>query len=350
MRSGNIGGRLRVLVCLHSQLPRFHRGYIETRLKRALTRKWVDPDAGVLALCRAEGVFEKAQAIGVQEVEIIVVTTPVIETGNDVDFDWAILDPISTRTIIQSAGRVRRHRSATGEHPNVLIIGRSPIAMQGGALSMPGVETVPAQETRVSRSDELLGFEGRRFADLAGKADFRVITAEPLLSDDTPYPLRDAETHLRINMLSTDARDPLGRYIMHQNARWNLTMTRTRRFRRSETREVLFCKIGDRPEDAGWFLDLAPGTPESALREAGAMLHTDYPYEVNCLFEDMTTRGWLELSGGTSEMTSTDIRELFRVSIPIYGDDLKTEMTYAEFTGFTRGKPKDLFETFGKPK
>jgi len=350
MRSGDLGGRLRVLVCLHAQMPRLHRGYIETRLKRALTRKGGDPEAGVRSLCNVEGVFDKAQEVGVREIEIIVVTTPVIETGNDVDFDWAILDPISTRTIIQSAGRVRRHRPATGDHPNVLILGRSPIAMQGGALSMPGVETNPAQETRVSRSDELLGFEGRRFVDLAGKTDFRVITAEPLLSDDTPFPLRDAEAHLRKQMLSTDERDPLGRYILHQNARWNLTMTRTRRFRRSETREVLFCKIGDRPEDAGWFFDLAPGTRESALREAGAMLHTDDPYDVSCLFEDMATRGWLELSEGLSEMSSMDIRELFRVSIPIYGDDLKTEMTYTPLTGFTRGKPGDLFEAFGKSK
>lgn len=348
MRCGDLGGRLRVLVCLHSQMPRLHRGYIETRLKRALTRKGVAPEAGVRSLCHAERVFDKAQAVGVREIEIIVVTTPVIETGNDVDFDWAILDPISTRTIIQSAGRVRRHRPATGDHPNVLILGRSPIAMQGGALSMPGVETKSATETGVSRSDKLMGFVGRRFADLAGKADFRVISAEPLLSDDTTFPLRDAETHLRKQMLSTDARDPLGRYILHPNTRWNLTMTRTRKFRRSETREVLFCKIGDRPEDAGWFLDLAPGTRESALREAGAMLHTDDPYEVSCLFEDMTARGWLELSGGVLEMTSTDTRELLRVSVPTYGDDLNTEMTYTEFTGFTRGKPKDLLNAFGK--
>jgi len=348
MRSGDLGGRLRVLVCLHAQMPRLHRGYIETRLKRVLTRKGSAPDAGVHALCHAEGVFERAQAIGIREIEIIVVTTPVIETGNDVDFDWAILDPISTRSIIQSAGRVRRHRPATGDHPNVLILGRSPIAMQGGKLAMPGVETDQAMETGVPKSGKLMEFEGRHFTDLAGKADFRVITAEPLLSDEIQFPLRDAEADLRKQMISTDDRDPLGRYLLHPNARWNLTMTRTRKFRRSETREVLFCKIGDRPEDAGWFLDLAPGTRESTLREAGAMLHTDEPYEVNCLFEDMTAQGWLELSRGVSEMTSTDTRELLRVSVPTYGDDLKTEMTYTEFTGFTRGKPEDLFEAFGK--
>ncbi|MEC5325099.1 hypothetical protein VSX60_17900 [Aurantimonas sp. A3-2-R12] len=356
MRSGDLGDRLRVLVCLHAQMPRLHRGYIETRLKRALTRKiskWSDdPKAGVRELCHDEGVFEKAREIGTREIEIIVVTTPVIETGNDVDFDWAILDPISTRSIIQSAGRVRRHRPATGEQPNVLILGRSPVAMESGTLSMPGVETRSAPETGVSRNEMLKGFEGRHFAELAGQANFRVISAEPLLSDDILFPLRDAEADLRKQMLSTDERYPLGRYILYQNARWNLTMTRTRRFRRSETREVLFCKIGDRPEDATWFLDLAPGTRESKLREVD-QLYTEAPFSASSfsassLFGDMTTRGWRDLSGGLSDMTSRDIRELLRVSIPTYGDDLKQEMTYTEFTGFTRGKLEDLFEPFGK--
>ncbi|WP_339696380.1 hypothetical protein [Celeribacter baekdonensis] len=351
MQSGNLGDRLRVLVCLHAQMPRLHRGYIETRLKRALTRKGSDPDAGVRALCLDEGLFEKARQAGSREIEIIVVTTPVIETGNDVDFDWAILDPISTRSIIQSAGRVRRHRLAARPamdyQPNVLILGCSPVAMESGTLSLPGVETRSALETRVPRTEMLTGFEGRHFADLAGQADFQVISAAPLLSDDILFPLRDAEAHVRQKMISTDARDPLGLYILHCNTRWNLTMTRSRKFRRSETREVLFCKIGERPEDAIWYLDFAPGTRESKFREA-RQLSTEPPFEVSCLFEDMTTRAWCELTGGASDMTGTDIPELLRVSIPTYGDDLEQEMTSTDFTGFTRGKPKDLLEAFGK--
>lgn len=47
VRSGDIGGRLRLVVCLHSQMPRLHRAYIEMRLKRALTRKGTDPERGV---------------------------------------------------------------------------------------------------------------------------------------------------------------------------------------------------------------------------------------------------------------------------------------------------------------
>ena len=353
MRSGNLGDRLRVLVCLHSQMPRLHRACIERRLKCALTRKGADPEAGLRSLCHAESVFGRADKVGVKEIEIVVVTSPVIETGNDLDFDYAILDPISTRSIIQTAGRVRRHRPAEGKHPNVLILGRSPIAMRGGKLSKPGVETCPNRETLVSAVECLKDFEKRLFRELAGEEDFSRISAAPILrcnSNDAPFPLRDAEAHLREQMLSTDERAPLGRYLRQPNARWNLRMTRTRKFRRSETHEILFCQNGDNLDEAKWHLDLDPGTRNSALREAGDRLHVPRPYDICMLFDDLTRRAWVEHSGGLQDMTGADICELLRVSISTYGDDLQMEMTYTDFTGFTRGKPEDLLEPFGKSK
>ena len=348
LRSGDIGDRLRILVCLHSQMPRLHRAYIETRLKRALTRKGAEPEQGLQSLCEAEGVFERAAAIGVREIEIVVVATPVIETGNDVDFDWAILDPISTRSIIQSAGRVRRHRPVHMGGPNVLILGRSPVAMQSGALRNPGVETRPASDTRVPVTGELNRYEGRHFRDLAGDADFSVITAAPLLDDGVSFPLRDAEALLRGRMISLDTRDPLGCYLAQPAARWNLAMTRSRRFRRSETSEIQFCLIGTEPEFAEWYLDLAPGRAESSLRAVGATLSLHDLPRACPLFEDLTAAGWRELTGGAAPMGGQDLRELMRVSLPIYGDDMNERFSYSPLTGFTRGNPEDLFEGFGK--
>lgn len=45
-----------------------------------------------------------------QDVIFILVATPVEEVGRDHDFDWAIVEPSSYRSIIQLAGRVLRHR------------------------------------------------------------------------------------------------------------------------------------------------------------------------------------------------------------------------------------------------
>ncbi len=49
----------------------------------------------------------------------ILVATPVEEVGRDHDFDWAIVEPSSYRSIIQLAGRVRRHRSGEVEKANL---------------------------------------------------------------------------------------------------------------------------------------------------------------------------------------------------------------------------------------
>ena len=49
----------------------------------------------------------------------ILVATPVEEVGRDHDFDWAVVEPSSYRSIIQLAGRVRRHRVGEVASPNV---------------------------------------------------------------------------------------------------------------------------------------------------------------------------------------------------------------------------------------
>lgn len=350
--AGARDGSFRVLVCLHSQFPRLHRGWIEARLKRALTRKGDDPDARLRSLCHAEDVFERAREAEAREIEIVVVTSPVIETGNDLDFDYAILDPISIRSIIQSAGRVRRHRPAEGCHPNVLILGRSPVVMQQGSLAMPGVETKPADETGVTRTD-LSRFEKRRFHDLAGDESFSVITAAPVLSGLVDIPLRDAEARASRLMISVSGgaeNAPLDRYTRHLNARLNLTMTRTRRFRRSEVKSVVFEMHGETLEDAEWYLDLQPGTRQSTFHLAASKGLKKGEVRKEQLFREMTGPAWVEYSGGHRDMETVDLKRLMRIEIPDYQRDLQVEMTYDNFIGFTRGSPEDLFEAFGKCK
>jgi len=52
----------------------------------------------------------------------IVVATPVEEVGRDHDFDWAIVEPSSYRSIIQLAGRVLRHRNKIPSTPNIVLL------------------------------------------------------------------------------------------------------------------------------------------------------------------------------------------------------------------------------------
>ena len=52
----------------------------------------------------------------------IVVATPVEEVGRDHDFDWAIIEPSSFRSIIQMSGRVKRHRRVACGHNNIVVL------------------------------------------------------------------------------------------------------------------------------------------------------------------------------------------------------------------------------------
>ena len=58
----------------------------------------------------------------VKNLLFILVATPVEEVGRDHDFDWAVVEPSSYRSIIQLAGRVRRHRSGEVNASNIALL------------------------------------------------------------------------------------------------------------------------------------------------------------------------------------------------------------------------------------
>jgi len=75
----------------------------------------------------------------------VLVCTPVEEIGRDHDFDWAIVEPSSYRSIIQLAGRVRRHRKGHCTNPNISIMQYNIRALdptwQGPVFTRPGYES-----------------------------------------------------------------------------------------------------------------------------------------------------------------------------------------------------------------
>ena len=354
--AGDRNGRLRVKLCLHSNFPRLHRSWVEDRLKRALTRNRRDPQTGLRGLCHAEDLFRRADAIGAQDIEIVCVTSPVIETGNDLDFDYAIVDPVSMRSIVQAAGRVRRHRPGEWPEVNTLILGRSPVAMQGKFLAMPGVETDTPKDTGVSCGN-LSAFPERHFRDLAGDVEFGRITAAPLLSDGEACPLRDEEAKLRRAMMALSGENaPLGRYLGRRASRMNARFTKTRMFRRSTTRNIRYMLVGDSFEDAAWQVDLNPGGKPSSTVILSADELRGVPSGSDNgdshLFTDVLERAWADLSGGLEPISMPIMRKLVSVDLPDYGSDTMVipRMTFGEQTGFTRNFPEDLLAPFGKSR
>lgn len=104
------------LCCYHARHPLIVRSAIESTLDRLLNRN------------ETEHIFSDPllrQIIddsGVENVIVAVLATPVAEVGRDHDYDWAIVEPSSMRSIIQLAGRVMRHRQQTCSSPNIILL------------------------------------------------------------------------------------------------------------------------------------------------------------------------------------------------------------------------------------
>ena len=92
------------------------RSYLESKLDQILNRKDKWPPQNL------HNLIEKTAA---KNQLFIVLASPVAEVGRDHDYDWAIIEPSSMRSIIQIAGRVLRHREHIPEQENILLINQN---------------------------------------------------------------------------------------------------------------------------------------------------------------------------------------------------------------------------------
>jgi len=107
---------VRIHLCIyHAQFPLLMRSAIERRLDQTLDRR--DPEA-VFALTEIRARLDAASEA---DQLFIVLGSPVTEVGRDHDYDWAVVEPSSMRSLIQLAGRVRRHRRMVCETPNLVV-------------------------------------------------------------------------------------------------------------------------------------------------------------------------------------------------------------------------------------
>ncbi len=108
------------VMAYHSQQVLLMRHIQEKHLDEVLKRKEKEgklPDAFKNSIIRHHLNNSKAKNI-----IFILVATPVEEVGRDHDFDWAVIEPSSFRSIVQLAGRVKRHRSGNIETPNIALM------------------------------------------------------------------------------------------------------------------------------------------------------------------------------------------------------------------------------------
>ena len=128
------------IMAYHSRQVMLLRSDQEKHLDQVLKRKEIygeQPEAFSHPIIRQH--IEECDA---QDIVFIVVATPVEEIGRDHDFDWAIIEPSSFRSIIQLAGRVMRHRKYAIDAANIALMQYNLKAFKGADLAYchPGYE------------------------------------------------------------------------------------------------------------------------------------------------------------------------------------------------------------------
>ena len=127
----------------HSQYPLAVRSAMEEKLDAALTRH------DISALWQQAEIKKILDEPLVSNHIFVVLATSVAEVGRDHDYDWAIAEPSSVRSLIQLAGRIQRHRQQPPLSDNLLILSQNYKALKASvdrygklkpAYSHPGFE------------------------------------------------------------------------------------------------------------------------------------------------------------------------------------------------------------------
>ncbi len=107
--------------CYHARHFPIKRAYTERLLNQLLNRKNAK-DFKNNKLVKAA--VEQAKRDKFTNVILLVVSTTIIEIGRDFDFDFCIMEPASHWSIVQTAGRILRHREKYDKN-NVVILSHS---------------------------------------------------------------------------------------------------------------------------------------------------------------------------------------------------------------------------------
>ncbi len=159
------------LCVYHSQFPLLIRSAIEHRLDTALARH---DESAVFELPEIRKPLDTHHE---PDQLFIVLGSPVTEVGRDHDYDWAVVEPSAMRSIIQLAGRVRRHRQGACSTPNLVLLDKNL-----KALEQPGQ---PAY-CRPGFEDTEHLFASHAVSDLLNENEYDPVDARPRLLEREP--------------------------------------------------------------------------------------------------------------------------------------------------------------------
>ncbi len=128
----------RICYCIyHSQFPLAMRSNKEHKLDRLLDRHVPD------VLWQQPEIKQVLDESSEDNIVFVVLGTSVVEVGRDHDYDWAIAEPSSMRSLIQLAGRIQRHRQQVPIQSNLVVLNKNMRALKGESVAYchPGFES-----------------------------------------------------------------------------------------------------------------------------------------------------------------------------------------------------------------
>lgn len=318
------------IMAYHSQQVLLLRHEQERHLDTVLKR---DRPAAVFDDSVIRGHIKRCQA---DNLIFILVATPVEEVGRDHDFDWAVVEPSSYRSIIQLAGRVLRHRPHAPKAPNIGLLQYNLKALLQGddkpAFCRPGFENL---------SQPLASHDLKR---LIPAEQLQAITAAPRIQSNRKLRptenLADLEHHCIQNLLTSYGKQGPESLQGWLSGCWWLTALpqHLTPFRQTDKQRILFDVPG---EKADWqFVEKLPqggaNTVESTYKIQRAVL-TDLEKERWWLYRDYAEL--LEKQAEEKGWSSTEAALRYgEINVRIDDNDLLTSeryvFAYCEQLGF----------------
>ena len=222
----------------HSRFPLIVRSEIEGVLDAVLNRK-EQQDIWQLPIIK-----NAIKGTGTTNHIFVVLASPVAEVGRDHDYDWAIAEPSSMRSIVQLAGRVLRHRDTLPESSNVLLLEMNYRGMTGErpAFCRPGFENAKRPLQACTLSNNLLAEQ------------YHVIDARPCLVPRTPLlpdqNLADMEHQaIALTFDDPDPKEPYALQWLKPRATLTGELQRRTRFRQSLKEDDYFLQLEEDAEE-----------------------------------------------------------------------------------------------------
>ncbi|MBD8162366.1 type I-F CRISPR-associated helicase Cas3f [Erwinia persicina] len=308
----------------HSQHPLAMRSHIEQRLDAMLMRN--DPDA----LWQVAEVEHALKTYPQQHHLFVVLATAVAEVGRDHDYDWAIAEPSSMRSLIQLAGRVQRHRQVPAVGPNLLILQKNIRALKSPGNASPAY-------CRPGFEHQGFMLASHDLSELLEPEQYQAISAIPRIQQraDAGKPpifsnFADLE-HRRLTVELQGLKARPGDYCAalwwREEMSWCGELQRRKPFRQSQAQELhylLIAEEGDKP--AFYMLDSgAAGRKQSAIDPADA----------------------LSLASGVSGWIDTDYQQVYlRLAEKLDMELVEVSMKFGEISLRKEGYERWCFEPF----